>query len=307
MNPLRIIFMGSPDFAVPSLVKLASSRHIIEAVVSNPDKRRGRGGQPLPTDVKRKAAELELPVIDVEDPKSREFSNALKAIEPDLIVIVAFRILPQSILAIPKSGSINLHASLLPKYRGAAPIHWAIINGEKETGCTTFFLDEKVDTGEIISHKKTVIGPYETTGDLYNRLKILGADLLLESVNEIASGTFEKMPQNDDLATPAPKLFRENTRIKFGKNAVDVHNFIRGLYPFPLAWCTYSNEKVKIHHAAPYTGETLKPGQLDFRDGKLFAGCGTGSVEIIELQLPGKKRMTGADFVNSYGLSVPFK
>lgn len=306
MNPLSIVFMGSPDFAVPSLEKLASSHHNIQAVVSSPDKRRSRGGDPVPTEVKKKGAELGYPVIDAEDLSSIEFRNQLKAIEPDLIVIVAFRILPKSILEIPGLGSINLHASLLPKYRGAAPIHWAIINGEKETGCTIFFLDEKVDTGEIINQKKIGIGPNETTGDLYNRLKEMGADLLLQSVNDIASGTYNRLPQNDELATPAPKLVRGNTRINFEKNAAEVHNLIRGLHPFPLAWCNFSGEKVNIHQAVPNNGTRLKPGHLEYSDGKLLAGCGSGSIEIKKLQLPGKKRMTGTDFANTYELSEPF-
>jgi methionyl-tRNA formyltransferase len=297
--------MGSPDFAVPSLEKLASSRHRILAVISNPDKRRARGGEPVPTEVKKKAKELGLPVIDTKDPGSKEFRDQLAGIAPDLIVIVAFRILPKTILEIPKLGSINLHASLLPKYRGAAPIHWAVINGEKETGCTIFFLDEKVDTGEIINQIKTEIGPNETTGDVYNRLKVIGADLLLQSVEDIASGTYRKLPQNDELATSAPKLFRENTRINFEKNAVEVHNLIRGLHPFPLAWCSYGGEKVNIHKAAPDNSTGLMPGHLEYRDGKLLAGCGSGAIEILKLQMPGKKRMTGTDFANTYDLSVP--
>ncbi len=307
MKPLQIVFMGSPNFAVPALEKLSASTHVIKSVVSNPDKRRGRGGMPVPTDVKKKAIEIGLPVIDAEDLHSAKLHQQLIELKPDLIVIVAFRILPKTILEIPTIGAINLHASLLPKYRGAAPIHWAIINGEKETGCTIFFLDEKVDTGELINQIKTDIGPYETTGELYDRLKIMGADLLLDSVNDIAMGNYIKQPQVDELASGAPKLFRENTRINFEKSAEDVHNFIRGLYPFPLAWCNYKKMKVDIHEAEPLFESDIPPGHLQLTGDKLLVGCGSGAVEIKKLQLPGKKRMTGTDFANSYGILVPFE
>ncbi|MDZ7718195.1 MAG: methionyl-tRNA formyltransferase [Balneolaceae bacterium] len=228
MRSLNIVFMGSPDFAIPSLEKIHESKHNILAVVSNPDKRRGRGRKPAPTPVKKRAIELDLQTIDVDDLNSDSFHNQLKELKPDLFVVVAFRILPASVLEIPSIGSVNLHASLLPKYRGAAPIHWAIIKGEKETGCTVFFLDKKVDTGKIIAQNRTVIDLFETTGDVYNRLKKSGADLLVQSINRIADGTVEPTPQNHELATPAPKLYNENTHIDFSKPAKEVHNFIRG-------------------------------------------------------------------------------
>lgn len=303
MRSLNIVFMGSPDFAIPSLDKIHQTHHNILAVVSNPDKRRGRGRKPEPTPVKKKAIELNLPTIDVEDLKSDSFRNQLVDLKPDLFVVVAFRILPLSILEIPSIGSVNLHASLLPKYRGAAPIHWAIINGEKETGCTVFFLDEKVDTGKIIGQNRTVIDLLETTGDLYNRLKESGADLLVQSINQIAKGTVEATPQNHELASPAPKLFKENTRIDFNKPADEVHNFIRGLSPFPTAWCTYDGKKMNIYRSKPTGTMKLKPGNLYFTDGKLFVGCGTGAIEIVTLQLPGTKRMSGKDFANGYDLT----
>lgn len=296
--------MGSPDFAIPSLEKIHQSSHNIQAVVSNPDKRRGRGRKPEPTPVKKRAIELGLETIDVEDLKSDNFLSKLRELSPDLLVVVAFRILPTSILEIPSIGSVNLHASLLPKYRGAAPIHWAIINGEKETGCSVFFLDEKVDTGKIIAQNRTVIDLLETTGDVYNRLKKSGADLLLESIDRIADGTVEPTPQNHELATPAPKLFKENTRIDFSKSAEEVHNFIRGLSPFPTAWCKYKGNKMNIYKSKPASNVKLKPGQLHFEEGKLLAGCKDGAIEIITLQLPGTKKMTGKDFANGYDVNI---
>ncbi len=303
MKPLRIIFMGSPDFAVPSLEKIEQSAHSIVAVVSNPDKRRGRRGKPVPTDVKKQALHLGLPTIDADDLHSETLHRQLKELRPDLFVVVAFRILPVSMLNIPAFGSVNLHASLLPKYRGAAPIHWAIINGEKETGCTVFFLNEDVDTGRIINREKTEIGPMETTGDIYNRLKHSGAELLLKSINQISAGTVKALEQDHAQATPAPKLFKRNTRINFERSAQEVHNFIRGLSPFPGAWSTYKEEKINIYLSKPLNFQKdLEPGELYSETGRLMTGCGEGLLELLQLQLPGKKAMSGQDFVNGYDL-----
>ncbi len=297
--------MGSPDFAIPSLEAIHQSGHEIVAVASNPDKRRGRGGKPRPTVVKKRAMELGYPTIDVETPKSPEFSAQLKELKPDLLVVVAFRILPPEVLEIPAIGSINLHASLLPKYRGAAPIHWAIINGEKETGCTVFFLNEKVDTGKIIKQAKTDIGPMETTGDLYERLKTEGATLLTESIDEIAAGELELQEQNDSEATPAPKLYNENTKVDFNQPVQKVHNLIRGLNPFPVAWCEYGDKKLNLYRSKP-GAETLNanPGQFVEEDDKLFVQCSDGLLELTELQLPGTKRLSGIEFKNGYDTTV---
>lgn len=308
MKPLNIVFMGSPEFAVPSLEVLYSSPHQIRAVVSNPDKRRGRGGRPVPTDVKKRATELGLRTIDVEDVSDPEFENELKHLSPDLLVVVAFRILPVNILSVPRIGSVNLHASLLPRFRGAAPIHWAVINGEKETGCTVFFLDQKVDTGEIIRQSKTEIGLMETTGDLYARLKVMGAELLLQSVNDIAEDKAERISQDHSNASPAPKLFTDNTRIDFTRSFEDVHNLIRGLNPFPVAWCRYRGEKLNVYRSKPpeseeVLGKDLEPGELINHENRLFVGCGDAPLELLEVQLPGTKRLTGSEFLNGYDIS----
>lgn len=294
--------MGSPEFAVPSLEKLANSQHNILAVVSGPDKRRGRGSKKEPTDVKRTALKLKLPVIDVVDLNDSQFQDELKELNPDLLVVVAFRILPREILEIPRKGSLNLHASLLPEYRGAAPIHHAIMNGETETGCTVFFISEEIDTGLIIDRKKTIIKPDETTGELYKRLKILGSDLLLESINKIETGNYEPVEQDHKLATPAPKLFREDAKIDFNMPVRDVHNKIRGLSPFPGAWCMYEDKKMNLYRSAIGPDLDLKPGELTVSDDKLLAGCKEGTVELIEIQLPGTKRMSGREFANGYEL-----
>lgn len=304
MRSLNIVFMGSPDFAIPSLEKIHASDHTIQAVVSNPDKRRGRGSTPEPTVVKKRALELGLKTIDVQDVKSEKFHEAITELRPELLVVVAFRILPMSILEIPSIGSVNLHASLLPKYRGAAPIHWSIIKGEKETGCTVFFLNDNVDTGEIITQSRTKIGENETTGDLYNRLKETGTDLLLRAINQIAEGSVQTTKQDHKLATPAPKLFKENTRIDFTRPALEVHNLIRGLSPFPTAWCIYDGKKMNVYRSLTDGDMKLKPGELHFDDGKLLVGCGDKPVELKSVQLPGKRKMSGKDFANGYDLDI---
>ncbi len=299
--------MGSPDFAIPSLEKIFNSNHTIQAVVSNVDKRRGRGSELAPTIVKAKALELGLPVIEVEDLKSEEFEKTLKELNPDLFVVVAFRILPKNILEIPKIGSINLHASLLPKFRGAAPIHWAVIKGEVETGCTIFFLDEKVDTGNIILQKKIPIGDNDTTGDIYSKLMEEGSEQLLAAIDLIESDNYDLKKQEDSKATPAPKLFNENTRIDFTKTAGEVHNLIRGLNPFPVAWTTWNDKKVKIFSSKLGPEIKVAPSKLLEKEGKLLAGCREGTIEITELQLPGKKRMSSAEFINGYTVEGYFK
>ncbi|MEQ9279502.1 MAG: methionyl-tRNA formyltransferase [Balneola sp.] len=304
---MNIVFMGSPDFAIPSLEKIFNSSHTIKAVVSNVDKRRGRGSEVAPTVVKAKALELGLPVIEVEDLKSKEFENTLKELKPDLFVVVAFRILPKSILEIPRVGSINLHASLLPKYRGAAPIHWAVINGEEETGCTIFFLDEKVDTGNILLQKKITVGENDTTGEIYAKLMEEGSNHLLEAINLIESENYDLKKQDDSEATPAPKLFNENTRVDFNKTAREVHNLIRGLNPFPVAWTTWKGKKVKIYKSKPGPEINIDPFELLVKEGKLLAGCKKGTIEIIELQLPGKKRMSSEEFINGYTVEGSFE
>lgn len=297
---MRIVFMGSPDFAIPSLEKLYQTDHEIVSVVSNVDKRRGRRAKPTPTAVKKKAIELDLPVIEVEELDDPAFYDELKSLEADLFVVVAFRILPTKLLELPAKGSINLHASLLPKYRGAAPIHWAIINGEKKTGCTIFFLDEKVDTGQIIKQSETEIGPNETTGDLYERLKKMGSELLVEAVDEIDQDAYRLRPQNHDNATPAPKLFTEDCKIDFNKSAQEVHNKIRGLSPFPTAWAVLDDLKFNIYRSRIGPEKNLAPGRLKMYGKNLIVGCKSGTLLLDEVQLEGKRRMNGRDFMNGY-------
>lgn len=297
---MKIVFMGSPDFAIPSLEKLLASGHEIAAVVSNPDKRRGRGSETSPTAVKAKALKAGLPVISVENLEADSFAEELRALKADLFVVVAFRILPKKVLEIPSIGSINLHASLLPKYRGAAPIHWAIMNGEEKTGCTVFFLDEKVDTGSIIRQAETPIGSNETTGDLYERLKKLGSELLLDSVNDIANDSYTLTPQDDSRATPAPKLFTEDCRIDFDHPAEEIHNKIRGLSPFPTAWAELDDLKFNMYRSRVAETGRLKPGEIGLHDGEMMVGTADRDLILDEVQIQGKRRMSGKDFMNGY-------
>lgn len=297
---MRLVFMGSPDFAVPSLEKLHESGHKIAAVVSNIDKRRGRGGEKIPTPVKARALELKLPVIEVDDLDEEWFEKELDNLTPDLFVVVAFRILPKHLLDIPEQGSINLHASLLPKYRGAAPIHWAVMNGEKRTGCTIFFLDEDVDTGLIITQKETPIGENETTGDLFERLKRMGADLLVDTVDRVERGNYTTRKQDDSRATPAPKLFTDDCKVDFNRPAREVHNKIRGLSPFPTAWAELDDLKFNMYRSKIGPDKELKPGQLRMEGDRLLVGCSDGTVVLKEVQIEGKRRMSGKDFMNGY-------
>jgi methionyl-tRNA formyltransferase len=304
ISPLRIIFMGSPEFAVPSLKKLAESEHHIVAVVTGSDKKRGRGNELSPTVVKSTALELGLNVIETDDVKSAEFEMAIKQLQPDLLVVVAFKVLPPNILRIPKIGSINLHASLLPKYRGAAPIHRAVMNGETETGVTIFFLDERIDTGSYLLQSKTEISSDETTGEIYNKLMYSGSDKLLEAVDIIAHGDFKLFKQDDTRATKAPKLFQEDCEIRFDKDAHDVHNQIRGLSPFPTAFCSMDGKKLKVFRSQlvdfDYVDATVQTGNIYNLDSAFIVACKKGAIELLEVQLEGKKRMQGASFLRGY-------
>lgn len=298
---MNIVFMGTPEFAVPSLEILFNSHHNILAVVTAPDKPKGRGQKVNQSEIKKFALEKSIEIIQPENLKDPEFANYLKELSPELIVVVAFRILPKSIFKIPKYGSINLHASLLPKYRGAAPINWAIINGERETGVTTFFLQEKVDTGNIILQKNTNIAAEDTAGTLHDKLKILGAKAILETVT-IVDENGEDTPvikQSSREASAAPKIFREDCEINFIKPVEEVYNFIRGLSPYPGAYTIYNGKNLKILKTVKSRWDSLKgPGRFIIKEGKLYVSTLNEFLEITELQIEGKKKMVTAEFLN---------
>jgi len=300
---MNIIFMGTPGFAVPSLKALLNSHHKISAVVTVPDKARGRGQKVSESEVKIFAVENFLPVIQPVSLKDPGFASELESLRPDLIVVVAFRILPKSIFKIPRYGSINLHASLLPKYRGAAPINRAIMNGERETGVTTFFLQEKVDTGSIIMQEKLDIAYDETAGTLHDRLMLLGAETLFSTVELIDSydGKPPAHKQNNGEATGAPKIFKEDCRIDFNRSVDEVYDFIRGLSPYPGAYTEYNEKFIKIYGAVKSRWDSLKgPGRFFIKEEKLYVSCLNEFLEITELQMEGKKRMNSREFLNGY-------
>jgi methionyl-tRNA formyltransferase len=297
---MRIVFMGSPDFAVPSLQQLHQNGYEIVGVVTGTDKKRGRGSELSPTPVKKAALELSLNVLEVDDLKSPDFSQQLATLRPDLFIVVAFRVLSKSLLEIPTIGSINLHASLLPKYRGAAPIHRAVMNGDRETGVTIFFLDERVDTGKYLVQRNVSIGPNETTGDIYSKLMHTGAELLVAAAETIKNGDYALIPQDDSKASPAPKLFSNDCIVDFDKNADVVHNQIRGLSPFPTAFTMLDDKRFKILRTMAHPEVKIPVGKLHFVDGVPYIGCNSGAVELVEVQIEGKRATDGASFARGY-------
>lgn len=299
---MNIVFMGTPEFAVPSLKILCNPRHSISSVVTVPDKKQGRGQKLAQSDVKKFAVENNLPVLQPEKLKDPEFINKIKSLNPDLIVVVAFRILPKEIYTIPKYGSINLHASLLPKYRGAAPINWAIINGEKETGVTTFFLQDKVDTGNIIMQNYCRISEDDTAGSLHDKLMELGALTVYSTVNliEQSGGKPPVEKQDDSIAFPAPKIFKKDCLIDSGRTADEVYNFIRGLSPYPAAHIFIKDKMVKIYKALKTPMHYASPGKILVENERIYFGCRDFMLQITELQPEGKKRMSAPEFLNGY-------
>lgn len=306
---MRIVFMASPDFALPALDAVVQSGHELVAVVTGTDKVRGRGTQTSPTVIKKRALELGLPVIEADKMRDPSLEQSLIALNPDLFVVVAFKILPPTLLAIPKKGSINIHASLLPKYRGAAPIHWAIINGEAKTGCTIFLLNEGIDEGLILNTVETPIEEHETTGEIYERLSKLGARLLRDTLQNFDHLVENGTPQDHTKASAAPKLFPETCKINFHQSSHQVHNFIRGLTPFPGAWTTLNGAKFKVHRTRLAQGQMpiLEPGQFEFYQQELWVGCQDGSLILDQVQLEGKKAVEGVSFWNGYRGTTQFE
>ena len=300
---MKIIFFGTPDFAVPSLDILNKSKHKISAVVTAPDKERGRGRKVSFTAIKEYAIANELQCLQPESMKDEGFIESLKKFDADLFVIVAFRILPRSVYTLPKYGSFNLHGSLLPKYRGAAPIHWAIINGEKVTGVTTFFLEDKVDTGNIILQAELPIEEDDDLGTVHDKMSLLGAEVVLKTVNTIESGIINLLKQDSSLATPAPKIRKELGEIDWNKTAQQIHNLVRGLSPFPGAYFRHNNLKYKIFKSSIENSVKLSPGEIKQTKNEIFIGCSDSALQILELQPEGRKRMTADAFLRGYSLN----
>ena len=296
--------MGTPDFSIPSLESIYKSKHELTAIVTTPDKERGRGRKITYTPVKQFAVENNIPVYQPEKLKSNtEFIEQMKALQPDLFVVVAFRILPKEVFDIPKFGSFNLHGSFLPKYRGAAPIQWALINGETETGLTTFKLAEKVDTGNIYLQQKVEILPADNFETLHDRMSLLGADLVLKTISLIQTGNFELKQQDDSLASPAPKITKEICKIDWNKSAKEIHNLVRGLSPHPAASFVYNGKGIKIYKAEIVEQNDMKPFQIHQTKTELVIGCGNNALRILELQQEGKKRMGIEEFLRGFSFS----
>ena len=309
---MRIIFMGTPEFAVESLSKLVDNGCEVVAVVTMPDKAIGRHHETLQASpVKQYAVEHGIPVLQPERMKDDAFLEQLRAFRADLQVVVAFRMLPEVVWAMPPRGTFNLHAALLPQYRGAAPINWAVINGETETGVTTFFLDHDIDTGRIIHRVPVPIGPRDNAGDIHDRLMVIGADLVLQTVRDIESGDVQTIEQSsvcgDAVTTlrPAPKLFRENTEIRWCElTPTAAYNFIRGLAPYPGAWTTLHTADGRDTQLKVFDSELIEdcypssaPGNITVDGSRLIVSTLDGAIALTELQLAGKRRMSAADFL----------
>ncbi|GIV32144.1 MAG: methionyl-tRNA formyltransferase [Saprospiraceae bacterium] len=309
---MRIVFMGTPEFAVPSLEILLEHGYEVVGVVTATDKYGGRGGkQLLQSAVKKTALKHGLRVLQPPRLKAPEFLDELRSLEAELQVVVAFRMLPEAVWSMPPLGTFNLHASLLPRYRGAAPINWAIINGETETGLTTFFIRHEIDTGDLIFQEKMPIGENETAGELHDRMMVAGAQLVLKTVQAIESGNYELKKQDDSLVSHAPKIYHRDCRIDFERTTVEVHNFIRGLSPWPGAWTIVHfpqegfqelkilrTEKVAEPHNLP-AGTFARRGSHE-----LLIATLDGFVRVLELQPENRRKMDAAAFLNGYAAKL---
>lgn len=299
--------MGTPEFAVPSLTALIKSDHSVIGVVTVPDKPSGRGQKLRASAVKKIALKYDLPVYQPADLKGEKFLQQMRALSPDLMVVVAFKILPEILYTIPQHGSINLHASLLPKYRGAAPIQRAIMAGESETGVTTFFLQPAVDTGDILVQESISIGSNESAGSVHDRLAALGARVVVQTVDGITRGTLQPSPQDDTAATPAPKIHRKDCKIDWARPVKQVHDHIRALSPYPGAYTNWQHTQLKIFRGVivDYLEHDEKPGTVtEILPEGILVACASGHYTITRLQPAGKQRMDVADFVNGYDIIV---
>ncbi|MAN59003.1 MAG: methionyl-tRNA formyltransferase [Flavobacteriaceae bacterium] len=306
MTDIRIVFMGTPDFAVGVLHKLVSSKQNVVGVITAPDRPSGRGRKLTPSAVKKYALEHDIPVLQPTNLKDSAFLDQLEGLQANLQIVVAFRMLPKAVWSMPALGTFNLHASLLPAYRGAAPINWAIINQEKITGVTTFFIDEAIDTGAILLSREVLISENETAGSLHDTLMEVGAELVLETITQLAAGNLKATPQPlDGNFHEAPKLHPENTRIDWSKPAEQIVAFIRGLSPYPAAWCQLSQGEetvsLKIYNAiAEIKEHSDEIGSLRATKKEIKVAVTNGFVIITELQLPGKKKMDATSLLNGY-------
>lgn len=308
---LKIVFFGTPEFAVESLDKLVQGGYNIVGVVTMPDKEAGRGHKLIHSAVKEYALVQGLKLMQPVKLKDAEFVEELRSLNADLNIVIAFRMLPEVVWSMPPLGTFNLHASLLPKYRGAAPINWAVINGDKETGVTTFFLKHEIDTGDIIQQEKVDIDISDNVGVVHDKLMYLGSEMVIKTVDAIIAGTIKPIPQEEYLnkdtqATPAPKIFKDTCKIDFTHNVDSVYNHIRGLSPYPAAWTEIEDEEGNLHSikifetGLPIYDMVSEPGTTKCLKNKLFFACSDGCLEVKSVQLAGKKRMSASEFMRGF-------
>ena len=304
---MRIVFMGTPEIAVPSLERLISDGHDLCAVVTQPDRPKGRGKKLAFSPVKEAAMRHELEILQPEKASQPDFLDRLRELNPDLIVVIAFgQILRKEVLDLPKYGCVNVHVSLLPKYRGAAPINWSIIKGEEKTGVTTMFMDEGLDTGDIIKTREFSLDDEINAGQLHDIMMEEGADVLSQTVKAIEDGTAERIRQNDDESTYAPMMDRNLGHIDFKKSAVSIHNLVRGTVPWPGAWCESPYGKIKIWKTRIGQGQTdMEPGTIVSVDKQgIEVACGMGMLLIEEIQMPNKKRMHVSEYIKGNTIEI---
>ena len=302
---MKIIFMGTPDFAAASLEALIASRHEIQAVVTQPDKPKGRKGELTPSPVKVIAKREGIKVYQPLKVRDEEFVKTLRAYNPDVMVVVAFgQIIPLSILKMPKYGCVNIHGSLLPKYRGAAPIQWAVLDGEKETGITTILMDEGIDTGDILLKKTIKIDTDETSGSLFDKLMALGAETILETLDELEKGSLTPTKQGESPTAYAKMLTKAMGLIDFTKSAKELDCFVRGMNPWPSAYTLLSGKTLKLWKVRAVDGSGKAGSVIDIDKESFTIACGEGAIEVLEVQLEGKKRMSAGDFLKGSTLNI---
>jgi methionyl-tRNA formyltransferase len=300
----KAIFMGTPDFAVESLRQLIKDGIEIAAVITAPDRKSGRGQKVSMSAVKQFALEKELPILQPEKFKNDEFLNELKAFNADLFIVVAFRMLPEVVWAMPELGTINLHGSLLPNYRGAAPINWAVINGEKETGVTTFFIEKEIDTGKIIDREAICINDSDNAGTIHDKLMGVGANLLSKTVLNIFKGNVDALPQDNSNLKHAPKIFKPDCKIDWSLDTITINNKIRGLSPYPTAWtemnCDDSTKTIKLFNTSYLIDNKNNANQIKIEEKKVYFGTSNGWIILKDVQLEGKKRMEITALMNGF-------
>lgn len=301
---MRVIFMGTPDFAVPSLQKLLERGDEVCAVFTQPDKPKGRGHKLQPPPVKELALERGIPVYQPATLREEEIQRQIRGLSPDVIVVAAYgKLLPKAVLDIPRLGCVNVHGSLLPRYRGAAPIQWAVINGDETAGVTTMFMGEGMDTGDMLLKAETAIGPEETAGELFDRLKVLGAGLLGETLDRLEQGSLKRIPQDDALASRAPMLTKEMSQLDWRRPAKELHDLIRGLNPWPGAWAVLDGKRLKLY-ASRVRPEAGEPGALAAAADGPLVYCGEGSLLLTEVQTENGKRMSGKEYLLGHPLKA---